>query len=48
VLLFVLGWALYRLVIFRIVDKDLFISILATFGLSILMQQLAKVAFSPT
>jgi len=47
VLLFVLGWALYRLVIFRIVDKDLFISILATFGLSILMQQLAKVAFSP-
>src|SRR5436305_13174746 len=47
VLLFVLGWALYRLVIFRIVDKDLFITILATFGLSILMQQLAKVAFSP-
>jgi len=47
VLLFVLGWLLYRLVIFRIVDKDLFISILATFGLSILMQQLAKVAFSP-
>lgn len=47
VLLFVLGWLLYRLVIFRIVDKDLFISILATFGLSILIQQLAKVAFSP-
>ena len=46
-LLFVFGWALYRVVIFRIVDKDLFISILATFGLSILMQQLAKVAFSP-
>jgi branched-chain amino acid transport system permease protein len=46
VLLFVLGWVLYRLVIFRIVDKDLFISILATFGLSILLQQLAKVAFS--
>lgn len=45
VLLFVLGWALYRLVIFRIVDKDLFISILATFGLSILLQQLANTLF---
>src|SRR6059058_924862 len=46
-LLFVVGWLLYRVVIFRIVDKDLFISILTTFGLSILIQQLAKVAFSP-
>src|SRR5918912_2543015 len=40
-LLFVLGWVLYRVVIFRVVDKDLFISILATFGLSILIQKLA-------
>src|SRR5207237_1496488 len=45
VLLFVLGWLLYRVVIFRIVDKDLFISILATYGLSILLQQLANVFF---
>lgn len=44
-LLFVLGWGLYRSVIFRVVDKDLFISILATFGLSILLQQLANVVF---
>jgi branched-chain amino acid transport system permease protein len=44
-LLFVLGWALYRSVIFRIVDKDLFTSILATFGLSILLQQLANMVF---
>lgn len=44
-LLFVLGWALYRSVVFRIIDKDLFISILATFGLSILLQQLANVFF---
>lgn len=43
--LFVLGWALYRGVVFRIVDKDLFISILATFGLSILLQQLANAWF---
>jgi branched-chain amino acid transport system permease protein len=43
--LFVLGWVLYRIVIFRIVDKDLFISILATYGLSILLQQLANAFF---
>src|SRR5439155_9663368 len=45
ILLFILGWALYRVVIFRVVDKDLFISILATFGLSILLQQLANGLF---
>ncbi|HKB75558.1 MAG TPA: branched-chain amino acid ABC transporter permease [Myxococcales bacterium] len=45
ILLFVLGWALYRVVIFRVVDKDLFISILATYGLSILLQQLANGLF---
>jgi len=44
-LLFVFGWALYKGVIYRIVDKDLFISILATFGLSILLQQLANELF---
>ncbi len=37
-----LCWTLYRVVIFRVVDKDLFTSILATFGLSILIQQLAN------
>lgn len=45
VALYVVGWVLYRVVIFRIVDKDLFISILATFGLSILLQQLANEYF---
>jgi len=43
--LFVLGWVLYRTVIFRVVDKDLFISILATFGLSIVFQQVANEVF---
>lgn len=43
--LFLLGQALYRTVVFRVVDKDLFISILATFGLSILLQQLANQLF---
>ena len=45
VLLFVLGWLLHKTVIYRIVDKDLFISILATFGLSIVIQQLANQLF---
>ena len=45
VVLFVLGWAIYRVVIFRIVDRDLFISILATFGISILLQQLMDQVF---
>jgi len=44
-LLFAVGWVLYRAVIFRVVDKDLFTSILATFGLSILIQQLANTLF---
>jgi len=39
IVLFILGWIIYRSVIFRVVDRDLFISILATFGISILLQQ---------
>ena len=44
--LYALGWALYRIVIHRIVERDLFISILATFGISILLQQVMNLAFS--
>ncbi len=44
-LMFLFGWALYRSVIFRVVGEDLFTSILATFGLSILLQQLANGLF---
>ncbi len=43
--LFVLGWLLYRLIIWRIVDADMFISLLATFGVSIMMQQLMNEIF---
>jgi branched-chain amino acid transport system permease protein len=43
--LFGFGWAIYRVVIFRVVDKDLFISLLATFGISILLQQLMNEVF---
>lgn len=45
VVLYLIGWGLYHSIIFRVVDKDLFISILATFGLSILLQQLANELF---
>jgi len=44
--LFVIGWVLYRLVVFRVVDRDLFVSLLATFGLSILLQQLMNTVFT--
>ena len=46
VVLFAFGWGLYRVVIFRIVDRDLFTSLLATFGLSILIQQLLNQIFT--
>ena len=45
VVLFLLGWLLYRSVVFRIVDRELFTSLLATFGLSILLQQLMNELF---
>ena len=45
VLLFALGWALYKTVIWRIVERDLFTSILATFGISIMIQQLMNIYF---
>jgi branched-chain amino acid transport system permease protein len=45
VVLYGVGWLLYRAVIYRVVDQDLFISLLATFGLSILLQQVANEVF---
>ncbi|HZR02843.1 MAG TPA: branched-chain amino acid ABC transporter permease [Burkholderiales bacterium] len=43
--MFAFGLALYRVVIRRLVDRDMFVSILATFGISILLQQLANQVF---
>ena len=45
IVLYLIGLLLYYLVIWRVVDRDLFISLLATFGLSILIQQLANQVF---
>ena len=46
-IMFVYGWGVYALVIRRIVDKDMFVSLLATFGLSLLMQQAMNLYFGP-
>ena len=43
--MYCVGWLVYKSVIFRVIDKDLFISILATFGISIVFQQLMNEVF---
>jgi len=45
IIMFFVGWFLYKTIIYRVVDRDLFISILATFGISILTQQLMNFSF---
>lgn len=47
VFMFGFGWLVYRIVISRVVDKDLFTSLLATFGLAIMLQQLLNLLFGP-
>ena len=45
--MFVYGWVVYLLIIRRILDQDMFVSLLATFGLSLLMQQVINRIFGP-
>ena len=45
VLMFGFGWACYRFIIRRVIGKDLFISLLATFGLALVVQQLLNLVF---
>ena len=40
-----IGWICYRLVITRVVERDLFTSLLATFGLAIMMAQIMNLLF---
>ena len=47
VLMFGFGWAVYRLIISRLVGRDMFVSLLATFGLAIVIQQLLNIVFGP-
>ncbi|MDJ0607797.1 MAG: branched-chain amino acid ABC transporter permease [Kiloniellales bacterium] len=47
VVMFVFGWIVYRLVIARVIGRDLFTSLLATFGLAIVVQQVLNRVFGP-
>jgi len=41
------GWVIYRLVIRKVITRDLFTSLLATFGVAIVIQQSLNLAFGP-
>ena len=45
--MFAFGWLIYRTIICRIIDKDLFTSLLGTFGLALVMQQIMNQIFGP-
>ena len=45
IVMYFVGIGIYKLVINKVVDRDLFISILATFGISIIFMQLMNFAF---
>lgn len=47
VLLWAVGWVLYYLVIRKVITRDLFTSLLATFGIAICIQQSLNLAFGP-
>jgi branched-chain amino acid transport system permease protein len=46
-IMFVFGWVLYKVIIRRVIQLDLFTSLLATFGLAITIQQSLNLAFGP-
>jgi branched-chain amino acid transport system permease protein len=45
--MFVFGLIVYRLVIKRVIDNDMFVSLLATFGLSLFLQQVMNLIYGP-
>ena len=47
VLMFAFGWVVYKTIIRRVIERDLFTSLLATFGLAIVIQQLLNLAYGP-
>lgn len=47
VVMFGFGWVVYVLIIRRVIDKDLFTSLLATFGLAIVLAQALNLMFGP-
>lgn len=47
VIMFGFGWLIYITIICRIITRDLFTSLLATFGLALVIAQLLNLAFGP-
>ena len=47
VVMFGFGWLVYITIIRRVIGKDLFTSLLATFGLALVISQLLNLAFGP-
>ncbi len=47
VIMFGFGWVVYITIISRIINRDLFTSLLATFGLALVISQLLNLAFGP-
>jgi branched-chain amino acid transport system permease protein len=47
IVMFGFGWLLYRLVIRWVIGRDLFTTLLATFGMAIVIQQLLNLIFGP-
>lgn len=45
VVLWMLGWLIYKLVITRVIERDLFTSLLATFGIAIIIAQVLNLLF---
>jgi branched-chain amino acid transport system permease protein len=47
VFLWIVGWIVYRLVVSKVIRRDLFTSLLATFGVAICIQQTLNLVFGP-
>jgi len=47
VVLWGIGWVIYRTVVSKVITRDLFTSLLATFGVAIVIQQTLNLAFGP-
>ena len=45
VVLWCIGWVIYKLVICRVIERDLFTSLLATFGIAIIIAQVLNLLF---
>jgi len=45
--MFMFGWLVYISIIRRVIDNDMFVSLLATFGLSLLLQQVMNLIYGP-